>query len=189
MPDWLIEGDAAILLLLIVAALCAGVAWWKTRRKGLIVAAGLLLVVVGAFITLDCMFESDREQIERKVLEVAELIKMPLDVAAMFKHVSADFRYRNFDRQSFRDYCEAAVRQEEVRRFAIWDYRTESLDREKKRANVSFQFKVETRRQLGAFFLAKTVFALDPDNQWRLQSFEIYPGNMADQPLEIPNWR
>jgi hypothetical protein len=190
MPDWLMEGDTATLLLIFVAALCAGVAWWKTRRKELLAGALFLLVIGGAFIALDFAFESDREQIERKVHEVAEQIKMPLDLNKMFEHISPAFRYRGFDKTAFREYCDAAVRREEVRRFVIWDYRTASLSREKKDAQVFFQFKVETNRQRGPnMFLCRADFVLDPGDQWRLRTFEIYPGNMADAPLEIPNWR
>ena len=93
MPDWLIEGDSTIILLLAVTAIIASVAWWQMRKKWLLAVAGVALVSIGVLMLLNRLFESDREQVGRKLTEMAAAVAPPRDMNKIFTHVSADFRY------------------------------------------------------------------------------------------------
>ncbi|MFL5330645.1 MAG: hypothetical protein ACJ8C4_17215 [Gemmataceae bacterium] len=189
MPAWLIEGDPTIILGLVVVALCAGAAWRKTRRRWLIGLATAALVFAGALVILDRLFESDREQIKRKLDEMAAAAKGPvLDLNKIFSHVSSNFAYGPHDSRAFRDFCERYSRSAEVKDVVLWDVHVADLSRADRSAHVSFQFKVHAPRdqRLDAPLLCRAEFRLDADNQWRLKTFKLYPLNMADQALSIP---
>ena len=188
MPDWLIEGNPTILLALIVIAFCAMAAWRKTRRRWLLALAGVAVLLAISFKALDYYFESDSEQIERKITEVAREIKQPLDIGQMFNNISPEFRYGSHDKFSFKKFCEAEIRGRQVRSFNIWAYHTDNVSRAAKLANVRFQFKVDADGiPTAGFYLCKAEFKLDPDNQWRLRTFKIFPLNAEDQELNLPH--
>ena len=192
MPDWLIEGDPTILVLLAVAAVCAGVAWWKTRQRWLIPVASLAVVLIAALIVLNFLFESDREQMVRKINEIkAAVTGPPRDFNKAFSNFSPDFSYGAHDKRGFRKFCEDHAQRNDLKEVVIWDIRVEDYSRNDRIAHVSFQFKVRAARDwaMEVPMLCKATFRLDPDkpeNQWRMAGFKIYPLNMADQAISIP---
>src|SRR4051794_741167 len=106
MPDWLAEGDTTITVVLVVVAVCFGISAWKSKRKAFFAVAGIALAAVVAMIVIDRMYESDREQIERKVHEFAGELKEPFDTKKAFSYVSEEFNYHGTKKEAFRRYCE-----------------------------------------------------------------------------------
>jgi hypothetical protein len=112
----------------------------------------------------------------------------PNDFDAAFSHLARDFQYGTANRAEFRRLAESAARNRRVTELVVWDQQVTAVDKERGRADVSFQFKV---RGEGAgfgegFFLCKSTWVREPDGRWRMQTFRVYPLNAADQPIVIP---
>ena len=189
MPDWLIEGDSTIYLLLAAVGVIAAVAWWQMPKKWLLAVATVAFAMIGVLFLLDRQFESDREQIGRKLNEMAAAVTQPPDMNKIFTHVSADFRYGPADKAQFRKFCDQISRGREVREMKVWDYRVKELSKPRKRTEITFQFKVKaagTGIPEEAFYRCDATYALDPDGQWRLLTFKVFPLTGGDSPLRVP---
>src|SRR5262249_52742942 len=57
--------------------------------------------------------ESDQQQIERKIREMAAAVKTA-DLDRIFRHISDDFRYRNHDKPAFRQKADEVMRKRKV---------------------------------------------------------------------------
>lgn len=189
MPDWLIEGDATVFTLLALTGIIVAVVWWQTRKR----AWGLAAIVVGllalSYFLLDRSIESDREQIRRKVSEIAAAISHQ-NLDAAFSHVSADFRRGGLDKAGFRNYAEGRRRSGFVSEVVVWDMNVPDLDRAGRRAMAESSFRVH-----GSFgatppgALVRIGFVLDADGQWRVRDFDWFT-SMANSntPMPIPGW-
>jgi hypothetical protein len=189
MPDWLVEGDPTLYFVLACALATFGVLWWRTRKRKYAVAAGVAgLLIAGAYL-LDRAVESDREQMIRKVYEVAEAVT-DNDIDRAFRHVSDSFSKHGRDKTSFREFARDVRRRGVVDAVRVWDVAPDEVSREQRRAVVSFAFKVR-----GSFgetppnYFAKVTFVLDPDGQWRVQTFDVFtPLSESKSPVSIPGW-
>jgi hypothetical protein len=116
------------------------------------------------------------------------------DVDRIFAHVSEQFRQgpRTFgstlDKAAFRKASEAAIRAHHVTEVSAWDFEPQGVSRAQRTATMVF--KVKPRGNWGgdaAYYLCRAQFVLDPDNQWRLEGFEIFnPFVDVHEPLQIP---
>jgi hypothetical protein len=189
MPSWLFEGSPTVYFLLACAVAICLAAWWRTRkRKYLVGAAFAGALLVGTY-ALDRLVESDGEQMERKLLEMAAGVTAR-DFDRVFQHISDSFLIGGVSKSGFRRYTDVHARQFNVTAMSIWDVTPTNVSRDRRRADVEFRFRVQTNLTQGReFFLARTVFVLDPDGQWRLQSFQIFhPVADTNQPMQIPGW-
>src|SRR5262245_48825039 len=87
---WVIDHPTIIYLPLICAAFALGAAWWVTRERkwmrGLVIVAGLATL----FFILTHLVDTDRKQIERTLLAMADGMK-ERPPNKVFLHVSDQF--------------------------------------------------------------------------------------------------
>jgi hypothetical protein len=189
MPDWLVEGDTSIYALLALLGVVFVAIWWQSRKRGYAVAAGVIGVLLLGYFLLDRLVESDREQMIRKVREVAAAISSRNPDAA-FVHVSDDFRRSGVDKKGFRNFADGRVRSGFVSEVAVWDFNVTELDRAAHRAVVECFFKVRGsfgETPPGSF--VRVVFRLDTDGQWRVQDFDWFQATAnSNSPMPIPGW-
>src|SRR5437763_185273 len=121
MPDWLVEGDLTLYAVVACVGLVCLAVWWRTRRRRYAVIAGLAAVALVGLVLLDRYVESDREQMVRKVQEIAVAVPAR-DFAHMFRHISDSFNRHGFDKQRFRDFAESVSRARNVTEFTPWDF-------------------------------------------------------------------
>jgi hypothetical protein len=189
MPGWLIEGSPTVYLLLALVGLISLAAWWRTRKRTYLAVASAAGVLILGYFALDRVVESDAEQIGRRLQEMADGVTAR-DYDHVFRHMSDSFFVLNVDKGAFRRYADEYSRRLQVTSLTIWDVVRSGISRERRRAEVGFRFKIQTNLTQGyEFFFARTVFVLDPDGQWRLQSFEVFnPYSDSKQPLQVPGW-
>src|SRR5207302_6751478 len=95
--------------------------WWRTRRRSYAVVAGVTGVAIVSLSLLDRLIESDREQMIRKVQEVADAVShQRLDRA--FDHVSEQFDRRGKNKQGFRDVANTHIQRGHVTNVQVWDF-------------------------------------------------------------------
>ena len=187
MPDWLIEGNLSQLILIGVAAAICGYLWTKSRKTLWLGIAATATLFIGMLLLLDRLYESDREQIVGNIQKMCAAVPTR-NYDAVFEHFAQDFHYGTFNKADVRRTAESIGKSRKVRDMVVWRENVISKDNAKRRAEVSFQFKIKADGLMEEnFFLCKSVWVREPDDdKWRMQSFQVYPLSTADQPLVIP---
>jgi ketosteroid isomerase-like protein len=191
--DWLYEGwDVVYVLLGLVAV---GLLWlWKqTPRRAYLIAAAVCLVLIGIYFLLDRQVETDREQIQRKITEMAAAVQTR-DVERIFQHISPNFHAGEADRAGFRQDVERALPL--IDKVEVWGsqfpenfrQRTGQGAAAEETARVEFFAKPSggTAGNAG-YYLVRAVMRRDPDGQWRLQSYEVFTPAGSNEPVAVPH--
>jgi hypothetical protein len=189
MPDWVVEGDTAILLLLALVGIVSGLLWWHTRKRHYLAIAAAAVTAFAALYVVDRLVEGDREQIIRKVQEIADAVSRS-DLEAAFANVSEQFQRAGVNKAGFRRYAENRRRSGFVSNVQVWNLDVVELDRSARRAAAECSFKVH-----GSFgetppdAFARIVCHYDVDGQWRVASFDWF-SSIAESgsPREVPGW-
>jgi hypothetical protein len=189
MPDWLVEGDTTTYTLLALVGVICATLWWQTRKRGYAVAALIIGALLLGYFLLDRFVESDREQMIRKVREIANAVSSR-NLDAAFAHVSEDFRRGGVDKKGFRNYADGRQHSGFVSEVVVWDLNVTERDRPSRRGRVECFFKVRGsfgETPPGAF--VRVIFTLDPDGQWRVKDFDWFLSiSDSNSPMPIPSW-
>lgn len=187
MFDWLFEGLLAVYLLLLLLAAGIFVLWRRNgERRFLYVLGGIGLLALAYFL-LDKCVETDREQIQRKVVEIGAALTKP-DLDRVFAHVSESFHLGNDNKKAMRQRAEGAIKSYNIHNLKIWGTEIGTLDRDSRKAAVSFFLKADSTLSSGAkYLLCRSEFVLDPDDQWRMKTFALFnPYSDSETPFPIP---
>jgi low affinity Fe/Cu permease len=187
MPDWLVEGNPYVYFVLACAGAGLLYGWWRSRKPRLAIATGIVAVLILGFFLLDHFIESDREQMVRKIGEVADAVSMN-DVDRAFLNVSEHFDHGGINKEAFRQYCRGVRGRGEVTEVKVWDQEVVDISRPAKTGAVAFRFKVVgSWGQSPPNYFARANLIQDPDGQWRIVNFNLYDAmNQSTTPLPIP---
>jgi len=189
MPEWLVEGDTTVYALLALVGIICAALWWQTRKRGYAIAAILVAVLALGYYLVDRSVESDREQMIRKVREIANAISNR-NLDAAFAHVSEDFRRGGVDKRGFRNYAESRQRSGYASEVVVWDLNVTEHDRKSRHGRTECYFKVRGsfgETPPGAF--VRINFNFDPDGQWRVKDFDWFLSiSESNSPMPIPGW-
>jgi hypothetical protein len=185
--DWLFEGRLSVYLLLIGVGVIVAAQWARngfvvfreerrtkgstTPRRRLVVlpiVLAVLALLVGVYFLLDRLVETRREQIARKLQEMAAAVRAG-DLDRIFSHISERFNVQGMDKATFRNYAQAAMEQGWAEELALWDEQFTDDS-----GSVVFRAKPKGRRMPEAQFVVRGQFVLDPDGQWRLEGFQVF---------------
>jgi hypothetical protein len=194
MQSWLLDNFALLIMLLSIAALALAWAWWRTRRRRYGLAAtsavGLMGLVCLLVYLLPLLFgETDSQQIERKIREMAGAVKTR-NLDRIFSHISERFLFGSLDKATFRRKAEEVMNTRDVEEVVVWDFERGEISREQRTGKVRFMVKARGNwRGSEAGYRCDADFVLDPDGQWRMRGFQIFnPFRESDQPLPIPGF-
>ena len=183
MFDWLFEGRLSVYLFLAVVALLFVALYWRTRKRYWIIPVAAMGLVLAAYFLMDRFVETRREQITRKLGEMASAVQRR-DADTIFRHVAQDFRVGSLDRSAFRGYVESAFNRG-VTSLRVWEFQFPDDT-----GRVVFFAKPEAPA-LGAttHYLVRAEFVRE-GAEWRLRTFQIFnPFVNTETPLEIPALR
>jgi hypothetical protein len=191
MFDWLFEGRVLVYVILACVGVLLLFQWWQLRKRSWLYAFLGVAALAGVYFLLDRAVETDREQIERKVREMAGAVKRG-DVDGIFRHVSESFLLNGADKRMFRDRVEGVLEQKFVEEVEVWDFEIPENrpDPDPPPGKKSMRIFFRAKPKGGVFreeihYLGRARFVLDPDGQWRMQWFQISEP-VTDQPLEVP---
>jgi hypothetical protein len=194
MQSWLSDNFDVLVILLSLVALALPYFWWRTRKRYYALGAGGAVLLLGLVCLLLYLLplvlgESDSQQIERKVREMAAAVKAR-NLDRIFRHVSNTFRFVSLDRAAFRQKAEEVIRRRDVEEVTVWDFERGEIAREKRSATVSFMVKAKSNWQGSEFpYRCEADFVLDPDGQWRMRGFQIFnPIVESREPIQIPGF-
>jgi hypothetical protein len=201
MPHWLSDPSRTFLILLGALSVAAGVAaillfpdtdsvarTGKTpssRARRLLLSLALVMgIAVICLLITDFLWESDREQITRKIEEMsAGVAERNLD--KVFQHVSERFQYGVATKAALRARGESALQSGQVTAIPIWDIQVPPIPHGAERVKVLFRFKVKGNVFTENQFIGEGVFA-NEDGQWRLIGIEVYSPTGTRDRYAIP---
>jgi hypothetical protein len=142
--------------------------------------------LAAAFALLDALVETRREQITRKLRDMAAAVEAR-QADRIAAHLAADFRYAGKDREAFRAFVADAFRRRHVDRLEVWDFHwTDGATATT--CPVEFFAKPYGTWGSDAFYLVRAHFVREAGDQWRLRDFDVFnPVADSRQPMPIPN--
>ncbi|MFO0846330.1 MAG: hypothetical protein U0797_28800 [Gemmataceae bacterium] len=182
MFDWLFEGRLTVYLALAVAALILLGLWVRDRKRGWLFGVAALTLLAVAYFLLDRAVETGREQIARKLHEMAAAVRAR-NTDGIFRHISDTFRLQGQNKAGFRGFVEGALRGGGVTELEVWNVQVTDDN-----GAVSLLAKPKGRLPgTDAYYLVRARFVKESDGQWRLDSFQVFnPFADTTTPLEIP---
>jgi hypothetical protein len=144
-----------------------------------VIAAALLLALYLA----DRAVDSPRESVVRKLVEMEKSSKAK-KYDDVFKHISENFKYRQLDKKALRDKAGLAEGYfpEGV---SLWGHSRDLYQlMENGTAEQEFDFQPVGSPQFR--YKCVGVFKLEPDGEWRLMTFRLYPVIGNREEVTIP---
>jgi len=194
MQSWLQDNFGLLIIVLSITALAFVFVWGRTRQRRYALGAGTAVALMGLvwlllYLLPRLLGESDSQQIERKVREMANAVK-DANLDRIFSHISRDFEYRGHNKAAFRQKAAEVLRSRNVDEVIVWDFDPGEIAREKRTGKVRFLVKARGNwRGSEAGYLCEADFVLDSDGQWRMRGFQIFnPFMETDQPIPIPGF-
>jgi hypothetical protein len=183
--DWLFEGRTSVYVMLVALAVFLLLIWWQTRKRWLLHGVVVAVALVGLYALLDKAVETDREQIVRKVQEMAAAVNAR-DLDGLFENISDNFRSRlGKDKQQFRDTVANYLKKGMVSNVRVWDIGCKDTpSREHPPVQVFFSAKAESGRDLMAD--CEATFDFDAEHGWRLQNIRLLkPQTTEEWPIQL----
>jgi hypothetical protein len=200
MPNWLAEPPPSLYVVLLIATIIPlfaafflrlpapkrGEKQKKPATKTILAAiSAVAILLLFALYTCDRMFESDREQIIRKMNEMSDGVR-ERNLNRVFNNVSESFRYGTANKSQLRQAAEHAQQIGTVDELATWDLNLGEVNKEDAKATIEFRFKIKGNAMGENQFLCRGHFVRDPDGQWRLAGFEVYPPTGFKDEYRVP---
>ena len=174
MFDWLFEGRLSVYLFLLLVGLVLLVLWWQRRERRLLTALGAVAGAALLCYLLDVLRETDREQVTRKVREMAGAIDRK-DFNALFGHVSDDFSSYGMNKKALRLATQLAVERFGVRDARVWELDVVKLDRGAGTATMAFRGAASSNRfDARVAVPCEADFVREKDGQWRVKALRFY---------------
>jgi hypothetical protein len=198
MPNWLADPPFSLYVILLVAAIIPLFAAFflrppaqkrdqkqkKPSTKTILAAiSAIAFLLLLALKTCDRLFESDREQIERKLKEMSDGVR-ERNLDKVFQHVSDSFRYGTRSKAQLREAGDRELQQ--LTEIPIWDVTIHDVGKDDATATADFGVKAKGPNIPEHQFNCRARFVRDPDGQWRLQGFELFlPPGFKDS-FQVP---
>lgn len=185
MIDWLFEGRLSVYIALAGLSGFLLFLWGKRRKRGYLIGFVIAAASIGLYAVLDAAIESDREQIVRKVKEMAAAFNAH-DLDAAFVHISDHFRSPGGrGKEQLREMAQNYQKQGFVERIIVWDIVcVGSPSRLNRTARVLFSVKAIGVRE----FLADcdAIFEFDPPHGWRMREVRLFkPQTSEEWPVQF----
>jgi hypothetical protein len=179
--DWLFEGRTNVYVVLAALAVFLLLVWWQTRRRWFLVGIPIVVALIGLYALLDKWVETDREQIVRKVQDMAAAVNAR-NLDRLLEHISDHFRSpQGKDKQQLRDTVASYLQGGMVSNARVWDIVCEERpSREQGTVRVFFRAKADGGgRELLADCEAD--FDFDPNHGWRMRSLRLFEPQMTTE--------
>ncbi|MCE9529582.1 MAG: hypothetical protein K8T89_00345 [Planctomycetes bacterium] len=185
MPSALSDPSPTLFVFVIIIVALLGLFWLRSKKTGDLVrflaGAGALL----ALFLIDRFVESPREQMVRKVEEMAKS-SQDKKWEDVFLHVSDSFKYKTMaggeiDKKVLREKVKQADSIPEFSGFGVSNlHRAEFRPIDDKNAKIGFSARV---KHIEHWIIA--VFTKDADGQWRMSEFTAYPPDKQDRAARV----
>ena len=187
MLEWLVDHAVGVYVVLGLVALGLLVALWVTRKRRYALGLVIVLAVAALFGLLTLYVPTDQTRIIGAIRDMEAGVRAH-SAERIFANVSDQFRLGGLDKQRFRQWVDQHVSQ--VDTITPSDFDKMHIDRPGKTATL--EFTVKPKGPLTgdtAFYLIRATFVLDPDDRWRLKTFEAFnPFVDTDKPMDVQQY-
>jgi hypothetical protein len=167
-----------------ILALAVIVVWYVAaghRHRGLFILA--IVGLAGLYLLLDILVETRREQVIRKLREMAGGVAKR-DADGVGRHIAKSFQTQGMNAAEFVDRVKAALEQRRIDELVVWDLDTE-LAEDEQTILVTFQAKPKINGVQTPHFFCEATFVLESDGQWRMSGFKVFLVDRS-KPLDLP---
>ncbi len=212
MPDWLIDDPTLVYLFLglIAFALCVG--WWMnrgeepgsmrigawfnalktqrlTRNQSYVFGLTVVAVLAIAVWLIGRTGMTDAKRIRMALEEMAAGVKEK-NLDKIFKHVSEKSSKKGVNKQELRRRVQHYIRNEDITTVTLHEFYKPVISKDKGTATIKFSATPQGNLARGIeYYRCSATFVLDPDGEWRLQTFKIFlltvDPDLGDE-LELP---
>jgi hypothetical protein len=194
--DWLLDNYWIAYLIFASAGAALGIAWWKTRKKHFAFGVGVVAALLGVYIVLQCLIETDMTRLKRHVNEMGQSVKDRQIKSVLEKSLSDDFQvgiHHKYNKREFIGKAEALQQAFNVTSLSVWNIEIIEIDRSNGIAKVNFNARPHVPDTETKWYLVKAEYVMTPKehwwqpNEWKMKTFQYSDGvvNTAE-PLEIP---
>lgn len=172
MFDWLFEGRTSVYVVLAALVVFLLLAWWQMRKRWILAAAASAAAFIGLYALLDKMVETDREQIVRKVTEMAAAVSAH-NLDAAFAHFSDRFRSAGGkSKQEMRETAQMYLDRRLIERVQVWDILVVGRP-ERERGLVHVFFSAKTHNGQDFLTDCDAVFTFQPERGWQMSGLRL----------------
>lgn len=182
----LVENRSSVYLLLGVAAIIVGTLWVRTRERRYAYGIGGVAGLFALFFFINLLrSETDGEQIERKVKEMAAAVQAR-NLDGAFQHVSDQFHRGTIDKAALHAFAKNVIDRGELTDFQVSKFERVRFHRvgDQQIGTIVFRVKAITNDNVIPFRV-EADFVRDSDGQWRLKNFQLYLLN-STEPSQVP---
>lgn len=185
MPAFLADPSPALLLLLGIAALVAFGVWFRWRNKKVLIAAVALLLLLGVTLLLGSMYESPREEAERRINLMCQAAS-DYNGGKFVEHVSTSFALGTINREGLKNHPAWMVAKNYKAKVTASGFRRDDFQQiSNTECVIGFVGKAEADG-MPLLRYTKATFTKDPDGVWRLKGMEFYNAINTKQAEPIP---
>jgi hypothetical protein len=194
--DWLLDNYWAAYLIFAVVGVALGIAWWNTRKKHFALGICVVSVLLGIYVLLQFLIETDAKRLKRHVNEMAQSVKDRQIKNVLEKSLSNDFQvgaHHKHDKREFISRAENLQQSFNVVSLSVWNIEVTEIDHAKGIARVSFNARPIVPDVDTKLYLVKAEYVMTAKqhwwqpNEWKMKSFQYFDAIVnTNDPLEIP---
>ena len=192
MFDWLFEAHRhpAVYVFLAALAVLFVVMGMRTKKKRWLAAAAVPAALAGLYYLLDVAVETDSEQIEHKIQQMAAGFKAPAHLDAVFDDISDDFQGPNdpaLDKSALRDLVQRDIQSYGITEVKISDFHSGEIsphEGQRRRRLPGQDHPVGPRRPDAVPVHCDATFDHDAAHGWRMRTLKV----KGEYPFEGVEW-
>jgi hypothetical protein len=157
----------------------------RRQKKSDVITFVVAAVLLLALYLIDRAVESPREQVVRNLNEI-QSASQAKNYDEAFKHISDSFQYKSLDKKALREKARMGE-QYFPEGISIFDAKRSDF-KEMVDGTLEQEFKVQPKGHAEFQYYCVGVFKKDPDGEWRLITFRLYPllgGGSSGQREEV----
>src|SRR6202011_5814490 len=132
---------------------------------------------------LDYLIVTDYERMVLHINDMADSVAKK-DSDRIFTHISDKFQLGSATKKDLRRWVDDTIKKGDVTGLTVWDFQRGDISPEKRVGKINFMVKGRGPQvDEGKFFSCVATFALEPDGEWRMTTFDL--GNPINKSEKI----
>ena len=153
-------------------------------RKVMLAIGAVAAVLLIALRVCDYYLEGDREQIVRKLKLMSDGVR-ERNMNKVFEHVSESFHYNTAKKADLRASADSAIQFGRITSIPLGSVNVDPIPSGGTTAIAHFVFTLKGA-SVDMPLRCRAHFTRDPDNEWRLKTFQVFPATGESDEYTVP---